>query len=141
MFRELVIPVDLSEHNSLAFDALRGVAAPGASVELLHVIEELSREADPEFADFYRALERKAREKLERWCELLRKDGFAARSHVCVGRRGAEVLRRAAEGGCDLIVMASHAITGPEAPLGTLSHQIAMLAPCSVLLVRAPRPS
>jgi nucleotide-binding universal stress UspA family protein len=138
MFRELLIPVDLSDHNSIAFAALRDVAAPGASVELLHVIEQITREADPEVAAFYRALERKAREKLERWCEALRKDGFAARTHVCVGRRGAEVLRRASESRCEVILMASHAITGPEAPLGTLSHQIAMLAPCSVLLVRTP---
>jgi nucleotide-binding universal stress UspA family protein len=140
MFRELLVPVDLSDHNRIAFDALRNVAAPGASVELLHVIEQITRDAAPEFEPFYRALERKAREKLERWREGLLKDGFAARSHVCVGRRGAEVLQRASESRCDLIVMASHAITSPEGPLGTLSHQIAMLAPCSVLLVRAPMP-
>jgi nucleotide-binding universal stress UspA family protein len=140
MFREVLIPVDLSDHNSIAFDALRGVAAPGASVELLHVVEQVTREADPELEAFYRALERKAREKLERWCEALRKGGFAARANVCVGRRGAEVLQRAGESRCDLILMASHAITGPEGPLGTLSHQIAMLAPCSVLLVRTRVP-
>jgi nucleotide-binding universal stress UspA family protein len=140
MFREVLIPVDLSDHNSIAFDALHDVAAPGASVELLHVIEEITREAAPELEGFYRALERKAREKLERWREALRKDGFAARMHVCVGRRGAEVLRRAGESRCDLILMASHAITGPDAPLGTLSHQIAMLAPCSVMLVRTRTP-
>jgi nucleotide-binding universal stress UspA family protein len=140
MFRELLVPVDLSDHNRIAFDALREVAAPGASVELLHVVEQVTREADPEFEAFHRAFERKAREKLERWCEALRKDGFAARTRVCVGRRGAEILRRAGESRCDLILMASHAITGPEGPLGTLSHQVAMLAPCSVLLVRTATP-
>jgi nucleotide-binding universal stress UspA family protein len=96
--------------------------------------------SDPEFTAFYRSLERKAHEKLESWCEELRKQGLSPRARVCVGRRGAEILRRAQQTPCDLIMMASHSITGPEGRLGTLSHQVAMLAACSVLLVRSAAP-
>ena len=48
------------------------------------------------------------------------------------------VSRFALEQGCDLIALASRPAT-PEQPvggLGTISQQVALLAPCDVLLVR-----
>jgi nucleotide-binding universal stress UspA family protein len=48
-------------------------------------------------------------------------------------------VRYAADAGSDLIVLATHRVGAqrPEGALGTLSHQVALLAGCSVLLVRA----
>jgi hypothetical protein len=62
----------------------------------------------------------------------------AALERELESRRDAEILRVAEQEESDLIVLAPHSIdpARPGGGLGTQSHQIALLAPCEVLLVR-----
>jgi len=138
MFNQILVPVDLSPHAELALAGLRQVATPSASVELLHVIERIPGLGDDEVGDFYGQLESRARQQLEIWASALQADGFRTELTLTIGKRALEIIRRARESGCDLLLLASHALN-PEEParaLGSVSHQVALIAPCPVLLLR-----
>jgi len=138
MFHKLLLPVDLSPRAELALDAVRQIAVHGAEVELVHVVERIPGLDEAEIDDFYTELEARARKQLEAWAEPLRQEGFRVTLTLSVGKRGSEVLRRVRESGCDLVVLASHPLDPdePSRALGTVSHQVALVAPCPVLLLR-----
>jgi nucleotide-binding universal stress UspA family protein len=139
VFEHILVAVDLSERSELAVHRSAELAAPGAtSVTLLHVIESIHGVAEQELAGFYAKLREGAERKLGEWSSRLAGRGLAVRHEIVLGRPGPEVVRYAEAQGVDLIVLGSHVIE-PDRPghgLGTLSHQVALVAPCSVLLVR-----
>ena len=59
-------------------------------------------------------------------------------SEIIYGHRAAEIIGYTQEHDIDLIVLRSHVLDGTNITggFGTLSHQVALLTPCSVLLVR-----
>ena len=138
MFRNVLVPVDLTDHHQPALDLAAKLTQPGGEVTLLHVVELIHgvpREEDP---TFYQRLERKAQIHLNRLAERLKEQKAPVRTGIRFGARGTEVLRYAAEAGADLIVLTSHPID-PEQPLsglGSLSHLIGIAARCPVLLVK-----
>jgi nucleotide-binding universal stress UspA family protein len=137
-FRRILIPIDLSERSSLAVEAAARIADPASTLTLLHVIAEIEGVPADELGEFYAGLRARAEEVLQRRADELGALGLQTRVEIIVGRRGPEILMMADEQDCDLIVLASHRIepSRPGGGLGTLSHQVALLAPCDVLLVR-----
>ena len=138
MFRRILIPLDLSERHRRAVDVAAGLADPSGTLTLLHVIAEIEGVRPEELGEFYDGLRARAAEVLKRPADELAARGLESRVEIIVGRRGFEILRIAEEEDHDLIVLASHHIdpARPGGGLGTLSHQVALLAPCDVLLVR-----
>jgi len=138
MYYQVLVPLDLSSRAKLGIQALRKVAAHGASVELLHVIEQIEGIDPSELADFYEQLRVQAQAKLEEWSGPLGDDGYHVRITVLVGSRVPAILRHAEEQACDLLLLPSHALdpsAGKQA-FGSVSHRVALLAHCPVLLVR-----
>ena len=139
MFRDILVPVDLSEKNQVSVRAAAELADPAtASVTLLHVIETIQDVPFDEIEDFYQTLRERAEESIGRWAEELTEKGFRIRREIVFGKRGPEILRYADEQQCDLIVLTSHRVDQerPSGSFGTISHQVALLAPCPVLLMR-----
>ena len=139
MYRNILIPVDLSKKGAVAVAAATDVADPReASITLLHVIETLQDVEYDELEAFYRRIKEKAEKTLETWTDELSARGFEATVEIVFGRRGPEILRYADERNVDLIVMTSHALdrAQPAEGFGTLSHQLAALSRCAVLLAR-----
>ena len=138
MFRNILVPVDLSDKARIAVDAARDLArADGTSVHLLHVIETIRGVDFEEAREFYEGLEKRAEQAIERWVREL-PGSLQIERQISFGRRAQEIVRYAEESACDLIVLASHPLD-PERPgggLGTLSHQVALGARCPVLLMR-----
>ena len=139
MFRNILIPLDLSGDAQLVVDAALAVARPGPPrITLLHVIETIQDIESEEIEDFYRILRERAEECLAGWAEQLEQAGVEVHREIVVGKRAVEIARLAEELGCDLIVLRSHRID-PESPMGgigTISHQVAVLAGCSVMLMK-----
>lgn len=141
MFKNILVPVDLGPGHESAVDlALRLLGPAGGHMTLVHAIEViagLSRDQDP---SFYGRLEEAAHKHLDHY---LKRKGAAhvAQKRVVYGERGPEILRLAEECGADLIVLRSHRINplDPSAGWATLSHKIAALAGCPVLLVKSPK--
>jgi len=138
MYDTILIPVDLSSANDVVFERARELGAPGRTdILLLHVIETLQDDEPGEMDDFYEELREEADAKMTAWASDLADDGFEVEATITYGKRGPEITRVADEEAVDLIVQRSHVVTrDDETNVGTVSHQVAIFAPCSVLLVR-----
>jgi nucleotide-binding universal stress UspA family protein len=140
MYDVLLIPVDLSSTNEQVIQTARSLAAADQTKILLHhAIETLQDEEPGEMDDFYEELRADAEEKLDEWAARLAEDGFTVESMITYGERGPEITRVAEEQDVDLLVMRSRRVdrTDADAQVGTVSHQVAVFAPCSVYLVRS----
>jgi nucleotide-binding universal stress UspA family protein len=138
MFRNILVPVDLTDRHGPAVALAGQVAADGGAVTLLHVVElihGMSREDEPAF---YERLERAARAHLDRLAAGLRAQSGAVTTDVIYGERGPAVVTYAADKGMDLIVVTSHPVAfgQPGAGWNSLSYFIGIAARCPVLLVK-----
>lgn len=139
MYDSILIPVDLSSTNEYVLDTAQELASPQQTdLQLLHVIETLQDEEPGEMDDFYQELREDAQEQMQGWAAMLAEHDFEVQSTIVYGERGPEVTRVAEKEDVDLIVLRSHTVDRDEADanVGTVSHQIAVFAPCSVYLVR-----
>jgi len=139
MYDSILIPVDLSHTNEDVLETAQELSTPDHTyLQLLHVIETLQDEEPVEMDEFYEELREDAEEKMEAWATDVADKGFEVQSTIVYGERGPEVTRVAEEEDVDLIVMRSHQISREDsgAEVGTVSHQVAVFAPCSVYLVR-----
>ena len=138
MFKNILVPVDLSEENKAALSLAVQMAAPSqGTVTLLHVIETIAGAEFMEIKDFYVTLEKKAQSGMEGLLAGL-PDATGVKTKIVFGNRVGEILKFAVERKCDLIVLASHRIR-PEEPVsgwGTISYKVGILAQCPVLLVK-----
>ena len=139
MFRNVLVPVDLTDKNRAATRAALEIVDPDHGVvHLLHVIETIQGIEFEQLKGFYEELHGKAESTMQQWVEELSSLGSNVRMTVVYGRRTAEIVGYAEDKGCDLIVLASHRVDEerPASGLGTISHQVALLAGCAVLLLR-----
>lgn len=139
MLRHVVLPVDLSSQNERVFRAVQELVRPQeVTLTLLHVVETLRDVPFSEMEDFYEELRARAERTLTGWMEALAGAGFTVRCEVIYGARGRAIVQYAVDESVDLVVLRSAARDAdhPAGTFGTLSHEVALLAPCSVLLVR-----
>lgn len=139
MYNNILIPVDLSSANEAVFSTARELGDPEeTNIILLHVIETLQDDEPGEMDDFYEDLREEADEKMTDWAASIADDGFDVQAAILYGERGPEITRAAAENEVDLIIQRSHRVSRDDenTNVGTVSHQVAIFAPCSVLLVR-----
>lgn len=139
MYDTLLIPVDLSSTNEHVLRRAQQLATPDRTHILLHhAIETLQDEEPGDMDDFYEELRDEAEEKLKTWSTEVAEAGFEVESLITYGERGPEITRVAEEHEVDLVVMRSHVVDrdDPEISVGTVSHQVAVFAPCSVHLIR-----
>lgn len=139
MYDSILVPVDLSSTNEYVLDTAQELGATDQTrIQLLHVIETLQDEEPGEMDEFYEELREDAEAKMEAWAAEMGANGFEVQSTIVYGERGPKVTEVADEEDTDLIVMRSHNVErdDSEAQVGTVSHQVAVFAPCSVYLVR-----
>lgn len=142
--RSILAPVDFSRHAQEALRYARTLAdLYGAYLDVLHVIEE------PVYPAFYHAgvfsvydaepeIEGQAYRHLKqfyaRTCGVDRGVTF----HVRTGHAATEIARFAGERGSDLIVLATHGLTGlAHLLLGSVAERVVRLAPCPVFTVKS----
>jgi nucleotide-binding universal stress UspA family protein len=140
MFSRVLVPLALDVEPVDVREALRLVAPPPEpALTVLHVIETVEDTAYEDLASFYETLRGRAETALRPVVEVLAEAGYHVDLQVVLGKRAPEIVRSAAQTSADLVVLASHRVD-PEHPargLWSISHQVAVMAPCSVLLVRS----
>jgi nucleotide-binding universal stress UspA family protein len=139
MFHHILVPTDLTERSLKALDVAVGMAMPdGGQITLLHVIEIIEDAGVDEFGDFYRQLEKRAREKMEHVALKFVDHQPAIGKEIIYGKRVIEIVRFAEDRAVDLIVLSSHRVereSGPQA-WGTISYKVGILSHCPVMLVK-----
>lgn len=138
-FSHILVPVDFTERNGTALARAVEIARPAARITLLHVIEEVSDAGSDPIDRFYAMLQRRAEQKMHALVEDFQRRGETElASEIFIGRRGPDILRYVVENGVDLVVMSSHALRANDLSTGwaTLSYQVSIICPCSVLLVK-----
>jgi len=141
MFSDVLVPVDLTAKNRTAVDVageLATQAGAAGRVTLLHVIETIDHVPFEELEDFYSTLQEKAEAGLAELAASLPPLPAEVRQRVVFGHRARAIVEYAEEAECDLVVLSSHRVD-PERrgeDWATLSHKVAILAPCPVLLVK-----
>tara|TARA_R110000822_G_scaffold102113_1_gene228440 strand:- start:83 stop:502 length:420 start_codon:yes stop_codon:yes gene_type:complete len=139
MYKNILVPTDLTDKNEPAIrEALSMAFQSGGQLHLLHVLEKLGGETDGELEAFYQKLASQADETLTRWQQHFKSEfpGVPIEKLIAVGKRAPEIIHYCREVKIDLIVMAARIIKPEQQSFGTLSHQVALFAPVSVLMVR-----
>lgn len=138
MFHTVLVPVDLTDKNLVAIKRARELAALAKGrVLVLHVIETLEGDFE-ELEPFYQQLEQSARERLNALAAAAGGPEVEFQQTIVYGKRVPAILRYASENNVDLIVISSHQVdpNDPRRTWMTISHQVALLAPCPVLILR-----
>lgn len=142
----ILVPVDFSEHSREALRYARQIAALyDSGLQLLHVIEEtlypsfyvLKRSPSP---DRSVELRQRAERELQRLFEETPGPFATACFRVIEGRASTDIVEFAKTQASDLIVIASHGLSGIERLLmGSITEKVVRRAPCPVLTVRTFR--
>ena len=138
MYKNILVPVDLTDKNLPAVEeALRLSSRRNATITLLHVIETLDLPFE-EIEEFYKQLAAKARRKLRHLGKQVSGRGVEMRYETTYGRRVRAILDHIVDHENDLVVITSDRIEpgDPASSWMTISHQVALFAECSVMLVR-----
>jgi nucleotide-binding universal stress UspA family protein len=142
--RSVLVPVDFSEHARGAVAHARELAASfGAALHVLHVFEQPIHPeiyiggmplAGPEFP----AVEGSLSEALETFVREASGPAVETSVHVVEGRAVTGILDFAREADADLIVIATHGLTGlAHVMLGSVTEKVVRRAPCPVLTVKS----
>jgi nucleotide-binding universal stress UspA family protein len=139
----IVVPVDFSEHAALALAYAKELAELyGAHLRLLHVVDEVI------YPDFYppvvpsggsitEELRDQSLQKMSGLCAQVEGVEERCETHVRAGRAAPEIAEFAEQQAADLIVIASHGLTGiSHMLLGSVTEQVIRRAHCPVLTVK-----
>jgi nucleotide-binding universal stress UspA family protein len=139
VFSRILVPLDLSNRGETVIPMALDLADPDQGVVwLLHVIETIEGADDGDLEVFYSELETKARAELNVWIDHFGSAGVTIEPRISYGHRAKEILTQAEQLGSDLIVLSSRPIDRdrPAGGIGTISHQVALVCDCPVLLIR-----
>lgn len=142
-FGKVLCPVDFSEDSKVALRHAAGLArASGGELLVLHVVEPILYPVEYGMApvptvDLESTATANARKKLEELVAGVAGGGLVAKSRVIFGRADQQICDAAKEGGFDLIVLATHGLTGlKHLLLGSVAERVVRHADCPVLTVK-----
>lgn len=143
LFSKILVPSDFSEHAMFAVDyALELARRYNASITLVHV-HDVVLYTLPDGLMLYPAvamaeLDTTLHTKLRLLKESLEQRDFPrVDTELARGPAAPGIVRCAAEGGYDLIVLGTHGRTGiAHALIGSVAERVVRTAPCPVLTIR-----
>ena len=141
MFKQILLPVDLGDPGSskkALSAAVELSQSAGAKLHVLAVVPGFSMSIVSQYfpADFEEKSQAGAAQQLGDYIGANIPPDVTTRAIVANGTIYEEILRVAAETGCDLIVVASHRPALKDYLLGPNAARVVRHAACSVLVVR-----
>lgn len=142
---KILCPVDFSEYSKHALTYAVALATQFHSkLTLVHVVEPIHLPIDiaigaPGILHYEAGVAERARERLEALLDVPTKAELSVEARVLEGVAFAEIVRLAREEGTDLIVLATHGLSGiAHLLLGSTAEKVVRKAPCPVLTVKSP---
>jgi nucleotide-binding universal stress UspA family protein len=140
----ILVPLDFSEHANNGLRHAKQLAETyGAKLDLVHVIEERVQPAFYEMAgvppeEFRAARRKKSVEEMERLFKEAGGPDVSADYFVITGKSAQDIVEFAREANIDLIVIATHGLTGVQhLLLGSITEKVVRMAPCPVFTVKS----
>jgi nucleotide-binding universal stress UspA family protein len=140
----ILAPVDFSDHSHEALQVAGDFALRlGADLLLVHAVPAIPKLPSPgtifREAEYEDELRKDAERRLAALAEEIAKKGVRTATEVGVANDvGMEILRVAEHHHVDLIVIATHGMTGwHKLAFGSVAEKVVKLASCPVLLLRA----
>jgi nucleotide-binding universal stress UspA family protein len=133
-FLRPLVAVDLAELSRPAIEAAAALVEPGASIELVHVID--AGELSPtDLADAASRARLETLEKLHRFVREIDVATVPIETRAKLGRVADRILEAAAIGHRDLIAIGARRRDNPDAVLGTIADRVLRCATVPVLIV------
>jgi len=142
LFQNVLCPIDFSPSSLAALKYAEGLARAGATLRVLHVVERLPAwQLVPAMAtgapDDPLVIVQQARRRVHSVIPAGLPATPPVQEIVTEGDAGDEILRVAADGHADVIVMGAHAGRAGLLGFGSTTHDVLRGAACPVLSVRA----
>jgi nucleotide-binding universal stress UspA family protein len=138
VFRNILLPVDLTNRHQAAMDIAAKLIHPRDRVTLLHVIEIIAGLPEEGEEKFYEHLETASRRHMARLVEAMKRRKISCSAVVVRGHRVAEVVRFASDTKVDLIIVTTPPVdhTNVSSGWGSFGYKVALVSPCPVLLMK-----
>lgn len=141
---QILVPVDFSNFAREAVSYAKYLAADlHAALRVLHVIEEAIHPSfyltgQTSLTTWYPELEANAIAEMKRLVSDARGPEVPIEFHIKEGRAAVDIVTFARKHDVDLIVMASHGLTGIEhLLLGSVAEKVVRMAPCPAFIVKS----
>jgi len=145
-YKNILFCTDFSENSRAALPPAIDLARKyGSALHLLHVYQEAGEMAEfgissPIKMDWIRVAHLMGTEmekRLQSFCAEVTREIGSCQAKMLRGKPSAEIIRYARESGVDLIVMASHGLTGLEHALfGSTAERVLRESTCPVFIVK-----
>jgi universal stress protein A len=144
--QHILVPMDFSPPSDQAFTyAIELAGRLQARMTLLHVIQMPALGAPVGGSlpvSYLQELEVNMGQLMEDYAQRVRDAGLICQTAIVHGAPFEQIADLAQSGDVDLIVMGTHGRTGLQhLLLGSVAERVVQMAPCSVLVTRAPSPA
>ncbi|HUU39430.1 MAG TPA: universal stress protein [Desulfatiglandales bacterium] len=149
--KKILFPTDFSEPSYEALKAADELASHfSAELVLIHVVSPVPMYPTPmtpsDFTSsigfvtsYQQEMEVYAKESLDQVVQERVSKGIKSRTRVCLGDAADEIVGTATDENADLIVIATHGLTGwRRFMFGSVAEKVVRLAQCPVLTIREP---
>jgi universal stress protein A len=148
--KTILCPTDFSEPSYEALkDADELASHFSAKLVLIHVVSvptypaavtpEASASSIDFFASYQQEMEVYAKNALDQVVQEKVSEGIESRTKVCLGDAATEIVGAATNENADLIVIATHGLTGwRRFMFGSVAEKVVRIAQCPVLTIREP---
>jgi nucleotide-binding universal stress UspA family protein len=140
----ILVPVDFSEYSKNALANANEIAKSyKAKIHLLHIIEEtmhpaFSLSGKSSIFDLIPGIEEDCRKRTEKIATDTISSKINYEIHIKGGRAANDIIKFAKENSSDLIVIATHGLTGLEHMLlGSVTEKVVRMAHCPVFTVKS----
>ena len=141
---KILVPVDFSDHSKLALSHASEIAQSyDAKLQVLHIIEEtmhpaFSLSGKSSIFDLIPGIEDDCRKRTEKMVKETVSSQIKYEVHIKGGRAASDIIGFAKENSTDLIVIATHGLTGLEHMLlGSVTEKVVRMAHCPVFTVKS----
>ena len=143
-WEKILVPIDFSEHSNTALAHAKAIAESyEAGLQLLHVIEEpvhpaLSLGGKSSIFDIVPDLKADCKKRIEKMMKETKGPEVKSEIFIIEGTASSDIIRFANETNSDLIVIATHGLTGIEHLLmGSVTEKVVRMASCPVFTVKS----
>ena len=140
MFKNILVPTDLTENSRKALDIAAKMATQNnpVTITLIHVVEIIENTEEEEFKDFYDRLKKRAESGMKELADQYRDENTYIEQVIIFGKRVKEIVKYAYDKDIDLIILGSHRIDKVDKTQGwaTISYRVGILSHCPVLMVK-----